>query len=551
MNVKRFTTVAVAALLVLSAAPGAVAALDQVIGHPSLSGTATNNQLTPGSEGTVDLYVQNSGHIGSAGPERYEKRVQTARATTLDVSADGTPLRVHGSTRAAGSVALGTSGPYGIDITVPDGTAPGTYHLTVSAHYDYTSIVSYGDGSPEYDDVEHTETFEVPVVVRDRATFSVVNATSDVSVSQRGTYTVSVKNTGSEVARNTSVAATSASADVSFGGAGGSAVSVDRWAPNETKSLTYSAAVADTTGVRNYAVSLDVTFDDAAGITRQAPRLTADLRPQPEQTFAISDVDASLQIGRGDGNLTGTVTNTGPETVHDAALTLAGNSSGVSFDQREYGLPDLEPGESAHVSFTGGTVPNTANLSSLPVAFAVQYDNAYDDQYRSDVHEVTIAVNPHRNKFNITAADAIPAGTRGDTPKDSDWSRLTLRVTNDGDETVHDVRPSLVFDSQYYQRPIESNYRTSVIGTLEPGETENVTYAVSASATAGGTTYPLDVAVSYEEASGVARQTGAYTVPIQINESSSLPLLPIGGGAIILLGLLLGGFIWYRRDPEE
>ncbi|MFB6077922.1 MAG: COG1361 S-layer family protein, partial [Halarchaeum sp.] len=417
--------------------------------------------------------------------------------------------------------------------------------------YDYTSTVYYGGGSPQYNDGERTETFEVPVVVRDRATFDVVNATSDVSVGQRGTYTVRVKNTGSEAATNASVAASSPSADVSFGGAGGTAASVAHWAPNETKTLTYSAAVADTTGVRNYSVSFDVTFDDAAGVTRHATRLSAGLRPNPEQTFAIGDVNADLRIGRSDGSLTGTVTNTGPEAVHDAALVLAGNGSGVTFDQREYALPALEPGESARFSLDGGTVPNTANVSSLPVSFAVQYDNAYDDRYTSDVHEVTVAVAPHADKFDVTAVNAIPAGTRGDTPKDSDWSRLTVQVTNDGDETVRDVRPSLVFDSQYYQRPVESNQRTGVIGTLEPGETKNVTYAVSAAAAAGGTTYPLDVAVSYEEPNGVARRTATYTVPLRITQSSSLPLLPIGGGAIVLLGLLLGGFIWYRRDPDE
>ncbi|MFB6166541.1 MAG: COG1361 S-layer family protein [Haloarculaceae archaeon] len=554
MTKQTYASIALAALLALSAAPGLVAAVEVVSGQPTLSGTVTHNEFTAGTEGTVKLYVQNDGDVDQAGPAAYETRVQTARATTLSVSADGSPIQVHTKRYPAGNVRPGTNGPYPIDVTVPEGTDPGTYYLTVTAHYDHTASVYYQDGkdpNPQYNGDEETETFRVPVVVRDRAAFSVVDTESNVAVAQRGTYSATLKNTGTEVAKNAVVTVTSKSSDLSFGSGGPTATAtISRWEPGQTRTVTYSAAVADAAGAHNYSVSFDVYFDDADGVTRQSRRLVASLRPRPEQTFAVRDVTSSLRIGRADGTVSGTVVNEGGETVHDATLVLAGNGSGVRFDQRTFALPTLDPGESAHFSFSGGTVPDSANVSSVALPFVVRYDNQFGDRYAGDTHEVTVDVAPAAELFTIEAVGSVPAGTRGDTPKDSDWTPLTVQVTNNGDQTLHDVRPSIVFESQYFQRPIESNQRSGYIATLQPGETKNVTFAVSASSTAGGTTYPLSVRVDYEEQNGVSRRTNAYTVPVHVAERSSLPLLPIGGGAVILGGFLVGGFIWWRRDPN-
>ncbi|MBP2251129.1 hypothetical protein J2754_001450 [Halarchaeum solikamskense] len=555
MQYERYVTSAVIALLIVSAAPLTASALttnSSVAGHPDLHASVIDNEFTAGTEATLDLYLQNDGVITQGGPAAYQERVKTARSTQLSISSGDSPITVHTKQYPAGHVGDGTNGPYGIDITVPEGTDPGTYHLTVHAEYTYTAQVRYGPEQPRYTDYERDVTFDVPVVVRDRARFRVVNHSTDAHVNQRGTYSVSIKNVGSEVATNADVKASSQTQAISFGSTGKSAsASVDRWEPGETKTLTYDTAVEDISGVHNYSVPVNITFNDADGVTRHSNRLLSTFRPLPKQTFSVDDVQSTLRIGRSDGTLTGTVTNTGPAPIHDATVVVQNNLSSLSFDQHSYALPDLDAGESTSFSFDGGTVSKTENASSLPVELAVHYDNEHDDAYTSDVHEVHASVGSYESLFNITAVNAIPAGTRGDTPKDSDWSKLTFRVTNNGDTTLHDIKPSVVFDNQYFERPIESNYRTSVITTLEPGESTNVTYAVSAAGVAGGTTYPLDVVVDYDQPNGVSRTTTSYTIPVRISQSSSLPLLPIGGGAIILIGILLGAFIWKRRSPDE
>lgn len=554
MTASKYVSTVVVALLVLSIVPAAGSALDPaehtVSGHPELHGSVTNNEFSAGTESTLDLYVQNEGVIRQGGAAQYERRVQTARATKLSISAEDTPLTVHTTQYPAGEIADGVNGPYPVDLTVPEGTEPGTYSLTVHAEYVYTAAVHYDPQQPRYTDYRNDVTFEVPVVVRDRAAFAVVDSSTDVSVGQRGTYDVTLENTGSEVARHATVRVTSRSNAVSFGSAAESgSAPVETWDPGERKTLSYDVHAASTTDVHDYSVDVNVSFDDANGITRHSKRLVSSIRPRPEQRFTISNVHSTLRIGRGDETLTGTVVNDGPSRIHGAELVVGGNVTGVSFDQRSYGLPSLDPGERATFSLNGGTVPESVNVSEVSIPLTVRYATPNDDRYESRIHQVTAHVEPNRKLFELTTVGSIPAGTRGDTPKDSDWTQLTLRVTNRGDRTLHDVRPSIVFDSQYFERPIESNYRTSVIPELKPGETKTVTYAVSASTTSGGTTYPLDVTVAYEEPNGVARQTSSYTVPVPVATRSSIPLLPVGGGAVVLAGFLIGGFIWWRREP--
>ncbi|MFB6079749.1 MAG: COG1361 S-layer family protein [Haloferacaceae archaeon] len=556
MKYEPYVTGAFVALLALSTVPAGVVAVSHaystVVGHPDLHASVRDNEFTAGSEATLDLYVQNDGVLTQGGPAEYETRVETARSTSLSISGGDGPLKVHTKQYPAGDVGPGVNGPYAIGITVPEGTDPGTYYLDVHAHYTYTSTVHYDPGQPEYSDFQDDVSFRVPVVVRSRAEFAVVDSSTSVHVDQRGTYDLTIENTGTEVARNAVVRIDSRTDAVTFGTSGRTAsTSVRTWRPGETKTLTYDAAIGDTAGVHNYSVPVNVTFDDADGVTRHGNRLVATFRPAPKQSFSLGDVHSTLRIGRSDGTLRGTVTNDGPETVHDVTLVIENNVSHVTFDQRSYSLPALAPGETAPFSFSVGRVADDANVSSVPVEFAVRYDDQEGDRYASDGHQATVGIGGNHALFDVEAVNEIPAGTRGDTPKDSDWSTLTLRVTNRGDTTLHDVRPSLVFDTQYFERPIESNYRTSVIRTLRPGESKNVTYAVSASGAAGGTTYPLDVAVAYERPNGVTQRTTPYTVPVSIAEKSSLPLLPIGGGAVVLIGCLIGGLIWWRRSPTE
>ncbi|MFB6108686.1 MAG: hypothetical protein ABEJ82_07580 [Haloplanus sp.] len=558
MESKRHIVGALVALLLLSTVPAAVSAVGiteahkVVVGHPELHASAPNNEFTAGTESTLDLYMLNDGVITKTGPAAYESRVKTARSTRLDISADGTPLTVHTAQYPIGSVPDGRSGPYPVRITVPEGTKPGTYYLTVHATYKFTSSVLYDPAEPRYHNREEETTFEVPVVVNSRAEFAVVGSRTNASVNERGTFDLTIRNTGSEVARHAVVRVTSPTDTVTFGARGRTASSaVATWEPNETKTFTYDVAVGETSAAHDYSVPVNVTFDDANGITRHAKRQVATLHPRSEQTFGIEGVQSSLRIGRSDGELVGTVVNHGPKTVHDVSVVVQSNYSYLSFDQQSYALSDLDPGESASFRFSGGTVSDEANASAIPVDLAVRYDNGRDDQYTSSTHQVNAEVGPHRNLFSVEAVNSIPAGTRGDTPKDSDWSTLRFRVTNRGEQTLYDVRPNLVFDSQYFERPVESNYRTGVITKLEPGESKTVTYAVSASSTAGGTTYPLDVRVDYERANGVRRETAPYTVPVDIDSTSSIPLLPVGGGAVLLAGLLIGGVIWWRRSPDD
>ena len=125
MQYERYVTSAVIALLIVSAAPLTASALttnSSVAGHPDLHASVIDNEFTAGTEATLDLYLQNDGVITQGGPAAYQERVKTARSTQLSISGGDSPITVHTKQYPAGHVGDGTNGPYGIDITVPEGT---------------------------------------------------------------------------------------------------------------------------------------------------------------------------------------------------------------------------------------------------------------------------------------------------------------------------------------------------------------------------------------------------------------------------------------------
>ncbi|RDZ43391.1 exo-alpha-sialidase, partial [Haloferax sp. Atlit-4N] len=139
------------------------------------------------------------------------------------------------------------------------------------------------------------------------------NATTQVGDDNDISFTL--RTTGSEVAKAASVNAESKSSSLTFeSGDTSSTASVGDWEPGENRTITYRAALQSGSAARAYALDLVVNYDDSDGISRTSNPITTTVESLPEQSFAFSDVSSSLRVGE-DGEVVGTVENTGPHTV--------------------------------------------------------------------------------------------------------------------------------------------------------------------------------------------------------------------------------------------
>jgi len=521
---------ALVALLVLLAAwtPGPALAQEGnsfVRGEPHLDVFTPRPTLTPGETTQLSVQVTNDGEIagGAAGNRAL---VTTARAVTVDVSADATPLTVETRRQAIGSVLDGQVREVPLTVTVPAGTEPGEYTLDVALSYSYTSVYAPKSGVVQEETATVTRTLTVEVPERPRFTMRTVE--TDAQVGGPGTVTVAVTNTGTETASDLTVALESSSPNVVLGGAGRDTARLARLAPDETRTVAYDVTLRPGTTDRTYPLTGTVGYTDPDGVRHtEAPR-SLGFRPAAEQSFEVSVTDSTLRVGES-GVLTGTVRNEGPVAAEDVAVTL-GNAS---FRPRvgSYAVGGLAVDETATFRFRG-TVPSAADATPQRVTVTTRY-RTVDSTDRTATDTLRVPVAERRDGVAVSAVDPqFVAGESG---------RLDVRLRNRHDAEIRDVRVFLNATD-----PLESDFPSTVVSRLAPNETGRVAFDVDVDGGALETQYPAVVVVQYTVA-GTDRptvQTETLAVDVSATERD-VPLVELGAALLVLVVVVVGGWWLY------
>jgi hypothetical protein len=343
----RTTALLVVGIVLLSSVAVPVAAA--VEGEPDLSVVATENRIEPGETARLQLSVVNAGDVegNTAGNPSLNSRVTTARGTRLTVQPGEAPVEIRSGTIGLGSVPEGAV-PATVRLHVDRDADPGTYTLPVTVSYRHTSSIAMDTG--EYSDRSVDEELSVEIRVTDEPGFEVVSVDTNASVGGSGQLDLTLRNDGPAAAPDATVALESGAGGLTVGNAATTRAYVGDWPAGETRTVRVDSAFTDGAEGRLYPVEATVTYTDQDGNTARARPMTVGVSPAAEQTFAVTDADASLRVGE-DGELTGTLVNEGPGAVEDAVLVLEEPGANVDAAETEYALEDLAPGESAQFGF--------------------------------------------------------------------------------------------------------------------------------------------------------------------------------------------------------
>jgi len=504
-----------------------------VRGSPDISASLQDDTIAAGEETTLDVVLVNSGDIdlGSSRNPSLNSEVTTARGLTVDVRDGNAPISVTTGTRSLGSLATGAPTTASFDISVDDDAEPGTYRVPVELEYDYYNTISEEGGARSTSSTSPTR--YITVTVSDDATFDVTNVSSNAQVGSSGTVAVTVENNGQTAANDSDVTLTSQNGELTFGERTESTRSVDSWAPGESRTFRYDISATDDAQVESYPFQLNVAFNNPDGVRKESTGTAVSITPEAEQTFSLSDVESTLRAGD-EGTITATVTNDGPRAVDNVVVNWASDKSDLSPQETQVAVGNLAPGDSTDVEFTVDAT-DSAQAGSKQFDFVASYRNSNDDREESDTLEAQAQVRPSEDEFSVDSANtSIGVGQSGN---------IEITVTNTRNQTLSDITAK-VFTSS----PISADDDESYIDALGPGESETVTFSVSASGSALQKAYPISLDFRYEEPDGDSAISDTYRVPIEVtdeNGGSGLPLTAIGGVAVVLV-LAVGGYMRFR-----
>ncbi|MFC6757223.1 COG1361 S-layer family protein [Halomicroarcula sp. GCM10025894] len=477
------------------------------------------------------MVLVNSGDLdlGDDQNPSLNSEVQTARGLTVDVRDGSAPISIKTGTRSLGSLGTGAPTTASFEVSVDENAEPGTYDVPVVLDYDYYSRIS--SGVRQQKSVTRTRT--VSVTVSDDATFDVTNVDSNAQVGSTGTVAVTVENTGQTAANDSDVTLASQSGDLTFGEGTESTRSVDSWAPGETRTFRYDVTASDDAQVDSYPFQLNVAFDDPDGVRKESTDTSVSITPDPEQEFSLSDVESTLSAGE-EGTITATVTNDGPRDVDNAVIKWVSDKEHISPEETEIAVGDLDSGESTEVTFTADAT-DSAEAGSKQFDFVTSYRNTEDDRVESDTLEAQAQVSPDQDEFSLDSANtSVGIGQSGN---------IEITVTNTRNETLSDITAKLFASS-----PIDTDDDEAYIDALGPGESETITFSVSADGDALQKSYPVSLDFRYDDPDGDSSISDTYRVPIEVTDANGgggLPLTAIGGVALVLV-LAVGGYMRFR-----
>ncbi|MDS0222025.1 sialidase [Haloarcula sp. S1AR25-5A] len=463
------------------------------------------------STGTVAVTVENTG----------DKRAEEASVT---LESSNSELTVGGDTSSSRFVDAWESGEqrtlrYRVGASGDTRSEP--YQFDLQVDFDNTNGVR-----------KSTTASSIGITPAQEQTFSVRGIDSDVAVGDSGTYNVTLHNDGPVTVRDATVSLRSQSSQIAFGGSESAEQYIGTWEPGETRTVSVEASVGENASVRGYALSATVGYIDPEGDSGADDGIALGIRPEPEQSFAMGDVESTLQAGD-DGTLEASLTNTGDQTVRNVVLNWASEHDNISPKETQYAAGDLEPGESTTVSFDAD-VSDNANAGPRQFDFVANYRNSEGDQRASDTLEIRQDIQGSANEFALETTNAsVDVGGS---------STFEVTITNEAGETLTDIEAKLFAES-----PISVSDDQAYVNSLEPGESATIEFGISASGTAMTKSYPVSVDFQYEEPDGDTPVSDTYRIPISVTDSGGggSSLTAIIGIALVAL-LAIGGYFRFR-----
>ena len=504
------------------------AAVGQVsLGEPELDAYLPANEVAPGTESEFVVRVQNDASVQAG---TATGAVTTARAVSVEITDEG-PFDVRTGKTPIGTIRDGAVSSAEFRVVVPKHIDPGTYEIEAEIDYSVTNRqTSAGDQRLRR---STEETFEVTVT--DDALFAIGNVTTDAQPGTTGEAEIELKNVGSATAYATTATIT-----------GGGGVTIDggnaeaflgEFDPGAVRTVGVDISVAEAIQAGEKPIEAVFEYENEEGIDREPRTATRSIVPNAAQSFTVSTLDDTLSVGYA-GDITGTVRNDGPSEITDGVLVIEPASDSLVIEERRIALPALAAGETIDFEYPT-EVSGQASPGPRQVRFTLEYANGGRTTATIGPVSDRVVVNESRGEFSIGGDDVRV--TQGST------TELTLSITNERPETLRNVNAKLYADS-----PLSTSSDEAFVDELEPGETGEIRFDLTAAGGAMPKTHRVELDFQYDTEGDETVLSRTYQHPVEIEErmddgDDGPSTLVVAVGVVALVALLTGGVLWWRR----
>lgn len=471
------------------------------------------NELTGGETGEISFEIENVG---------------TAPASDITTTMTGTSGVILGDGSAAISIAElapNESVAFTIDATVPDQQSLDDRPVTATIEY----VDDRG-----FDRLD--ESVQAAITPNPSPSVVLVDVSATVAVGQEGELTGEIRNDGPRDLERAVVRIEPGSESLV---PAETRIPIGSFLVNETATFQTSVQVPPGADDGSRDVDVVVEYRGADGSTLATDRMSAMVDIDPEQTFAIDTVEDTLAVGY-DGEITGEITNLGPETIDDAVIVIEPRSDSLFVSDTRYALPSLEPGES--VSFRYPTdVSGDADAGPRQVAFTVEYGGADGQTLQTDPMTDRVTVDPRTDEFDLAGIETeLRAGATDE---------LVIEITNQLPEPVTDIDAKLFADS-----PLSVTADSAFVPALAPNESVEISFELQTAGDARLNTYPVELDFEYTTERGETTLSDVYQFPVDVieddtadDEDSFLSNPFLLGGALLVIVAVLSLLWWNRR----
>jgi hypothetical protein len=389
-------------------------------------------------------------------------------------------------------------------------------------------------GSPEYVDRQANRITSLRVHIEDRPRFEIENATFTTKIAGHGQTTLTIRNIGTQPVRDATVVVSSSSDELRFGTQSTTSRGFSsHWEPGEAREFKFATSMSQNVVRREYPLNAQVTYLDRDGVSQTSRGLTAGITPSAEQTFDIVNISSLLYVGE-PGHIQGSIQNTGPTAVEDAALIYQSANQYIELTERESALGTLLPGESAQFSFDV-RIDEEISVRRNQLNLSVRYREPTIDRHTSKQFHPTVDINPEREWLSVNPEHRI-FGV--DTEND-----FRVQVENIESQELSDIQAQLITHS-----PFDSESANAFIEELSPGEAKMMAFGLTVGEDAVPTQASVDLNIVATRSDGEEIHLDTYQISISVVEESTTSdttLLTLG--RLIAVILLVGGWWWMNR----